>query len=103
MDQIIALRQDVESLTSEVGRLHRAFSRRSLAIILLVFAFLVALLFAFRVQEENQRQIDKNNARWCPLVSLLTVKPGEAKPTTLRGIQIADQAATLAKEFNCPA
>lgn len=100
MDQVVALRGDVEELTGELSKLRRAFGRRTIALALIAVAFCVAGLLAMRAQAENERRIAENNARWCPLFAALN--PSGQPPTTVRGRQVADGIRTLSREFACP-
>lgn len=95
------LRAAVEDLTGEVARLRLSFSRRTWAVIALAGVLGAALILAVHTQAENDRRIDAANRRWCPLIGLLTVHPGEPRPTTARGAQIADRAGDLARDFHC--
>lgn len=102
MDQVGALRMSVEGLEKEVAQLHKAFSRRTLTVIIFGIALLSCIAIVIKVQATNDQRLDENNRRWCPLVSLLTPRPGDAPPATVRGRQISERAAVLAREFHCP-
>lgn len=60
-----------------------------------------ALLAAYQVSLNNQAALDKSNRQWCPLVSLLIPKPGDAQATTERGKELEENARSLYTSFGC--
>lgn len=102
MEQVEELTATVRGLREDVGRLRRAFDRRTLAFIAVAVAVGIAIVVAVRVQAENERRLQQADRRWCPLISVLVPRPGDAPATTPRGRQVAERAADLASKFHCP-
>lgn len=102
MEQITKLRGDVQDLTIEVGKLRSAFGRRTAALAVVGVAFILAAVLALHVQAGNDRRIVENNRRWCPLVSVLIPQPGDPPATSARGRLVADRAAQMFTQFQCP-
>lgn len=100
MDQVKALREDVEKLTGEVRKLGRAFRSRTVALVVITAAFCLAALLAVHTQAENERRIEENNQRWCPLFTALN--PPGTPATTPRGRVVTERLHDLAAAFNCP-
>jgi hypothetical protein len=100
VDQIAALRKDAQGLTDEVTRLRRAVGKRTGALIAMALVLAVAVVLAVHTQAANERRIEQNNARWCPLFTALN--PAGKPATTERGRVIAERLADLARDFHCP-
>lgn len=96
------LTKDWDLLRKEV---HREIRQRTLTVWLSLGASLVLIAvmagLAFDIGRDNSREIDENNMRWCPLVSLLIPAEGDPAPTTERGRIIAERATELYREFHC--
>lgn len=101
MDRITELNNSVDDLSREARELRAEIRRRTRAVwvavgVLVVVSAVMAYLIA-----GNSRQIDENNKKFCPLVSILIPGPGEPQSSTPRGVVVADQARVLFKEFHC--
>ena len=101
MEQVQQLRESVDQLTDQVTKLRSEFRRRTVALVVVGAALVAAVGIASRVQAENDRRLEANNARWCPLIAVLTPRPGDAPATTPRGRQISERARVLARDFHC--
>jgi hypothetical protein len=101
MDRITELTNSVDDLSREARELRGEIRNRTrqmwIAIGVLVLLF-VGVVFAVL---DNSHQIDANNKKFCPLVSILIPKPGEPSATTPRGEIMVDSARKVFKEFHC--
>lgn len=98
VENLTAAMREVEK---EIAALRRAFNRRTFALVVIAVCMVAVVVVAARVQAENDRQIDANNSRWCPLVAALVLQSGDPKPTA-RGQRIIDWAADMRSQFHCP-
>lgn len=99
---ILHLTKDWDVLRQEVQREIR--NRTRTLWMALVGASVVILIIGaagYVIGQDNARQIEENNRRWCPLVSLLVPHQGDPPATTERGRVIADRATELYVEFHC--
>lgn len=102
MERIEDLTESVKGLRSEVGALRAAFRARTRTVVVVALVLVVVVVMVTRVQASNERRLQENNRRWCPLVALLIPQSGDAAPTTQRGREIAQRAQSLARDFRCP-
>lgn len=63
---------------------------------------LLVLAAAIRVQLDNRHDIEANNAKFCPLLGLMIVKPPSPPSTTARGRYLDREARRLAERLGCP-
>jgi hypothetical protein len=87
----------VEELTDEVRGLRFQMARRTRwvwgTIVVVVLVATLALGGAYYL-------IDRNNAKWCGTLNILT-DPSAPKPTTARGRDQLGQLESLRAAFNC--
>lgn len=101
---ITNLSKDWDMLRSEVRTEIRTRTFSLWLVMAAAFALIITIgLTAYAVGNDYQRDIEENNRRWCPLVSLLVPQPGDPVPTTERGRIIAQRATELYREFRCGA
>ena len=101
MREVEDLTAAVERLDLRVGRLRREFRRRTVAVVALAAALVVAVAVGTLVQVNVSRRIEQNNARWCPLTQALVLQPGDPPPNA-RGQRLISWAAQMTNEFHCP-
>lgn len=92
------LAAEAQGIRREIQRVNRLTWLVGGAAVLII-AFTIAV--GFHVVLDNQRSIEENNRRWCPLVGLLVARPSDPPPTTERGRLIAERAAGLSNQFHC--
>lgn len=105
MEQLERLNRTVDDLSKQAREIRREMHQRtrvfiaftSIGAILLV----VAICAAFVVSLNNQRAIEANNRRWCPVLAAFIPKPGESLPTTPRGLQTVENISAIARDFGC--
>lgn len=105
MERIQNLTDAVRDLRSEAQEIRRELKRRTNVLAWLFAGGAViltcALLAAYTVSLNNQRNIEESNRKWCPLVRLLIPQPGQALPTTARGREMVVNATKLYHDFGC--
>jgi hypothetical protein len=105
MQQLEELRLSVDGLSDDSKHIRAEMRRRTWVLGWLLAGGVVvlacAVLAAYTVSLNNQRDIAANNRKWCPMVGLLILKPGDPRPTTARGLRIVDSAQQLYTQFGC--
>ena len=95
----------LDELTDEARRIREELRRRThtlwVAIGVSAVFVSVVLVAGAGIILDNRRAIETNNRRWCPMVSLLLVRPGDPPPDTARGRRIGEQAEILFNQFGC--
>jgi hypothetical protein len=105
MDRINELKESVDQLSRDAENVRREQHRQTRALWIAIVAVAVAgLLFTVAtllLVKRDADQIEHNNGKFCPMISILIPAPGTPTTTTPRGKIVTARAEQLFKDFHC--
>lgn len=101
MDKIDTLTAAVDQLSREGSELRGELRRRTRVLWGAIGVGAVLFVALILGVVDNSQEIEENNLKLCPIVTLMVPKPGDSRSTTPRGQVVAERATRLAKEYHC--
>lgn len=95
------LTNSVDRLTGEAIDVRAQLRSRTRALWVVVGVGGVLLGLLVWVTLNNSQAIARNNAKLCPFIGILIPQPGDAQPSTPRGVQIGEDAKRVSRDFGC--